>query len=317
MGTTRFTITEEASRSRLDHFLSDKLQDLTRSRIKKLIEEGYVLLNGERAKAGAALRTDDTITVHVPESRPSQLTAEAIPLSILHEDADLIVIDKAPHMVVHPAHGHHSGTLVNALLYHCNDLSGIGGVTRPGIVHRLDKGTSGVMVAAKNDAAHRSLSVQFKDHTIGRVYLAAVRGGPGRDSGRIDKPLARHPKDRKKIAVREPGRRAVTEYLVLGRREGISLVELTPGTGRTHQLRVHMASSGHPILGDLTYGGGVRSIQLKCAAAAGMIRSLKRPALHALRLEFDHPSTKRRMSFEAPPPGDLSGLFKWILGEGT
>ena len=314
MGSAFLTVTPEESRTRLDHYLSNKLGELTRSRIKKLVEEGNVLVNGAVTKAGAMLRTGDLVTVSVPQPRPSDVQPEAIPLSVLYEDSDLIVVDKAPGMVVHPAHGHDTGTLVNALLHHCHDLSGIGGVTRPGIVHRLDKGTSGVMVAAKNDGAHHLLSAQFKDHTIGRVYLAAVRGELREDTGLIEKPLARHTKDRKKIAVRDSGRKAVTEYEVLGRRQGISLVKLTPGTGRTHQLRVHLASLGHPILGDSTYGGGVRSVQLKSADGTSLIRSLKRPALHALKLDFDHPSTNKRMSFDAPPPCDIAGLFDWIMG---
>jgi len=315
MGSTRLTVTPEESKTRLDHFLSHRLADLTRSRIKKLIEDGHIIVNGVSTKAGAMVRTGDVITANVPAPEPSKVTPEAIPLSILHEDSDLIVIDKAPHMVVHPAHGHSSGTLVNALLHHCRDLSGIGGVTRPGIVHRLDKGTSGVMVAAKNDAAHHSLSAQFKDHTIGRVYLAAVRGELREDKGRIEKPLARHSRDRKKITVRESGRKAVTDYEVLSRRGGISLVRLVPGTGRTHQLRVHLASSGYPILGDSTYGGGTGSIHPKSNEAKTLLKALKRPALHALKLEFDHPSTHLRMSFESPPPEDLSGLFDWIAGK--
>ena len=315
MGSTRLTVKPEESRTRLDHFVSHRLEDLTRSRIKKLIEEGHILVDGVLTKAGSMLRAGDVVTVHVPEPEPSNAKPEAIPLSILHEDSDLIVIDKAPHMVVHPASGHATGTLVNALLHHCRDLSGIGGVMRPGIVHRLDKGTSGVMVAAKNDAAHRSLSAQFKDHTIGRVYLAAVRGQPRESRGRIEKPLARHLKDRKKIAVHDSGRTAVTDYEVTGNRGGISLVKLVPGTGRTHQLRVHLASSGHPILGDSTYGGGVRSLHLRSNEATTLLRALQRPALHAWKLEFDHPSKNQRMTFEAPPPGDISGLFNWILGK--
>ena len=317
MGSTLLTVSPEESRTRLDHYLSHKLTDLTRSRIKKLIEEGHILINSSPTKAGAILHAGDMVTVHVPELRPSDVMPEEIPLSILYEDRDLIVIDKAPDMVVHPAHGHPSGTLVNALLHHCQDLSGIGGVTRPGIVHRLDKGTSGVMVAAKNDNAHHSLSAQFKDHTIGRIYLAAVRGELREDSGRIEKSLARHTRDRKKIAVSESGRKAVTKYEVLGRRQGISLVKLMPGTGRTHQLRVHLASLGHPILGDPTYGGGAKSTQMKSTEGTSLVRSLKRPALHARVLEFDHPSTRKRMSFEAPPPEDLAGLFSWIMGEGA
>ena len=314
MGSTCITVKPEESRNRLDQFLSDRFGDLTRSRIKKLIEDGHVLVNGTMSKAGALVKTNDVVAISVPESSPSGIEGEALPLAVLYEDSDLIVIDKPPHMVVHPAHGHTSGTLVNALLHHCKDLSGIGGVARPGIVHRLDKGTSGVMVAAKNDGAHRSLSEQFRDHSIGRVYLAAVRGEIREERGRIDKPLGRHPKDRKKIAVREPGRRAVTDFEVLARRDSISLVRLVPKTGRTHQLRVHLASIGHPILGDATYGGGTRSVNLKDREASALIRALKRPALHAFKLEFDHPSKHRRMSFEAAEPEDLSALFHWIRG---
>lgn len=314
MGSTLLTVKPEESRTRLDHFLSDRLEGLTRSRIKKLIEEGHVRVNGALTKAGSMLREGDAVTVFIPDPEPSEVVPEAIPLSVLHEDSDLIVIDKAPHMVVHPAHGHSTGTLVNALLHHCSDLSGIGGITRPGIVHRLDKGTSGVMVVAKNDVAHWHLSAQFKDHTIGRVYLAAVRGEPREDKGRIEKPLGRHPRERKKITVRESGRDAVTDFEVVARRGGISLVRLIPGTGRTHQLRVHLASTGHPILGDPTYGGGVRSLPMKTSEASSLLRALKRPALHALSLDFDHPSTERRMSFKAPLPEDLADLFKWIQG---
>lgn len=312
MGSTRLTVTPENSKQRLDQFLSGIYTELSRSRIKKLISEGHITVNGAAAKAGAALRPGDLVAVNIPQPERSEIAAENIPLRILYEDGDIIVIDKAPHMVVHPAHGHFTGTMVNALLHHCQDLSGIGGVMRPGIVHRLDKGTSGVMVAAKNDAAHRDLSAQFKVHSVGRVYIAAVRGAFREDRGRIDKPLARHSRDRKKIAVRSTGRRAITDYEVLGRRSGLSLVRLVPGTGRTHQLRVHLTSSGHPILGDTDYGGGVKSLHMKNPEVTALLRSLRRPALHALKLEFDHPVSKRRMSFESPYPEDLSELFHWI-----
>ena len=314
MGRFSFTITAEDSKVRLDRYLAERLPDLTRSRIKKLIEAAHVLVDGSPAKAGASLREGSQITVVVPLPDTSEAIPEEIPLAILHEDADLIVIDKPPDMVVHPSHGHWSGTLVNALLYHCQDLSGIGGVTRPGIVHRLDKGTSGVMIVAKNDLAHNSLATQFKDHTIGRTYLAAVKGEMKKDTGRIEKPLGRHSQDRKRIAVRMDGRKAVTDYEVMGRRAGISLVRLTPGTGRTHQLRVHLSSEGHPILGDQIYRGGTSSIYLGKNVGTTFLRSLKRPALHASRLEFDHPVTGKRMEFETPPPEDLSGLFDWIMG---
>jgi 23S rRNA pseudouridine1911/1915/1917 synthase len=315
MGRSRFTVTVKEAGERLDVFLSRRLSGFTRSRIRKLIDGGHVRHDDLTPKAGSLLRAGSTVTIDVPPPEPSGTFPEPIPLNVLFEDGDLIVIDKPPHMVVHPAHGHSSGTLVNALLFHCRDLSGIGGVTRPGIVHRLDKGTSGVMVAAKNDAAHVSLARQFKDHTIGRTYLAAVKGEVGNSSGLIEKPLGRRPKDRKRIGVREDGRRAVTNYEVIGRRAGISLVRLSPGTGRTHQLRVHLASIGHPILGDPTYGGSTRSLHGGAGEGACLAKNLTRPALHALELAFDHPSTGKRMAFEAPPPGDLTGLFEWIRGE--
>ncbi|UCG39483.1 MAG: RluA family pseudouridine synthase [bacterium] len=314
MGTSTVTVPPEDSGTRLDLFLSRHLPGVTRSRIKKLIEERRVLVDGAAVKAGASLRPGSVVTVVMPDPEPPDARPEDIPLKVLYEDSHLIVIDKPPHMVVHPSHGHASGTLVNALLHHCRDLSGIGGVARPGIVHRLDKGTSGVMVAAKNDAAHRNLAAQFKGHTIGRVYLAAVRGEVRSDSGRIEKPLGRHPRDRKRITVRQSGRGAVTDFEVLARRGGMSLVRIRPGTGRTHQIRVHMASLGHPVLGDATYGGGVRGMLPGDAAAAALLRSLNRPALHAVRLRFDHPATGRSLDLEAPEPADLSGLFTWIRG---
>jgi 23S rRNA pseudouridine1911/1915/1917 synthase len=266
-------------------------------------------------KVGALLRIGNVVTIEVPPPEPSRAVPQAIPLNILFEDRELIVIDKPPDLVVHPAYGHSSGTLVNALLHHCSDLSGIGGVTRPGIVHRLDKGTSGVMVVAKNDQVHIALSSQFKDHSISRVYLAAVKGEVQAETGVIDKYLSRHPKDRKKITVREGGRKAVTYYRVLGRHRGVSLVRLSPATGRTHQLRVHLAFIGHPILGDVKYGGSTRSIYLGDNPGTSLLRNLKRPALHALSLEFDHPVTHKRMIFEAPAPEDLAGLFRWITDQ--
>jgi len=315
MGRSRFTVTSPESGERLDVFLARHLSELSRSRIRKLIDGGHVLLDDLPPKAGVLLRPGNTIIIDVPAPEPSGTIPEQIPLTILYEDAHLIVIDKPPHMVVHPAHGHSSGTLVNALLHHCRDLSGIGGVTRPGIVHRLDKGTSGVMVAAKNDLSHHALARQFKDHTISRVYLAAVKGELGSDTGLIEKPLARHTKDRKRIGVREDGRRALTEYRVIARRSGISLVKLSPGTGRTHQLRVHLSSIGHPILGDTTYGGSTRSLHRGAGRGGSLARALTRPALHALELHFDHPSSGERMAFESPPPEDLASLFQWIRGE--
>ena len=306
----------EESRTRLDVYLARKHPDLTRSRIKKLIDEGHILVDGAKVKAGATLVEGTVVRVDVPELKPSGLEPEKIPLDILHEDEDLLVLNKPPHMVVHPAHGHSGGTLVNALLHHCQDLSGIGGVARPGIVHRLDKGTSGVMVVAKNDRTHTALSDQFRDHTIQRVYNAGVRGNISQDQGAIDKPLGRHRKDRKKIAAREDGREARTEYTVITRRGGLSMVELRPGTGRTHQLRVHLSSIGHPVLGDLTYGGGTGSVNTADPQLRSILRSLKRPALHAQSLAFVHPTSGQEIFFEIDPPADLTDLFDWIRGAG-
>ncbi len=310
MGRSAFTVPADQARSRLDHFLVRKLPDLTRSRIKNLIEAGLVLVDGEPTKAGAILPAGAVVWVDVPPPSIPEARPQAIPLKVLFEDADLIVIDKPPDMVVHPAHGHAEGTLVNALLAHCRDLSGIGGVARPGIVHRLDKGTSGTMVAAKNDAAHASLASQFARHTIERVYLAAVRGTPHPAAGTVDRPLGRHPRERKKIAILPRGRDAVTAYLTAASRGGISLVEVRPATGRTHQIRVHLSSIGHPILGDPAYGGGVKTVQGREAATA--LRGLGRPALHAWILGFDHPATGLRMVFAAPPADDIAPLFAWI-----
>ena len=241
-----------------------------------------------------------------PSPEVSEVVPEAIPLAILHEDEALIVVDKPAGLVVHPAPGHPSGTLVNALLHHCRDLAGVGGVIRPGIVHRLDQGTSGVMVAAKTDAAHVALAEQFHDHTIRRLYRAFVRGVPGAEVGSISRPIGRHPRDRKRMSVvTRRGRDARTHWAVEERwpASGISMLALRPETGRTHQLRVHLSSEGMPIVGDPVYGRGRRST-LRLAAA----RSLGRPALHAAVLGFAHPATGDTMRFEAPLPPDLVAL---------
>jgi len=314
MGSVKHIVLPEDSRTRLDVYLARKNPELTRSRIKKLIDEGHVLVNGMKMKAGALLTEGNIVQMDLPDLEPSGSEPEDIPLDILYEDSDLLVLNKPPHMVVHPAHGHAGGTLVNALLHHCRDLSGIGGVARPGIVHRLDKGTSGVMVVAKNDPSHLGLSNQFREHTIRRVYIAGVRGNISHDHGFIDKPLGRHRKDRKKIAPREDGRKAQTEFSVIARRSPISLVELRPATGRTHQLRVHLQSIGHPVLGDSTYGGGAGSVNTGDPELRSILRSLKRPALHAISLGFVHPTSGQEICFEAAPPDDLVGLFAWIRG---
>jgi 23S rRNA pseudouridine1911/1915/1917 synthase len=247
------------------------------------------------------VQAGDELEATPPEPVASPLTPEAIPLAVLYEDADVIVIDKPAGQVVHPGPGHAGGTLVNALLHHCGNLAEVGGVLRPGIVHRLDRGTSGVLVVAKCDSAHTSLAQQFHDHSIEREYRALVRGLPGSDAGRVDRPIGRHPRDRKRMSVRSRrGREAHTAWRVLGRfpSSDCSWLSILPETGRTHQIRVHLASAGLPIIGDPVYGRAKR-----------MLPGLERPALHAQVLGFRHPRSGERLRFEAPLPADLEELL--------
>ncbi len=294
----RYVVPGAGKQRRLDHYLAEIQADFSRSRVQKLIQEGRVSVNGAAAKPKYRVQTGDVVELAVPPAAPLDLPAQSIPLNIVYEDAGLIVVDKPVGMVVHPAPGHAEGTLVNALLHHCGDLKGIGGVERPGIVHRLDKDTSGLVLAAKTEAVHRSLTEQFKDRSVEKVYLALVRGVVGPDRGVIDAPIGRHPVQRKKMAVREGGREAVTRYAVIARGEGCSYVRLHPKTGRTHQIRVHLASLGHPILGDKLYGGKTASPSLK----------LSRQALHAHRLTILNPSTQNRQEFESPLPEDMAAF---------
>jgi 23S rRNA pseudouridine1911/1915/1917 synthase len=287
---------EHAAGERLDSLLAE-LAGISRSQARRWIDQGRVRADGVVCRASQRARVGETLDAIPPEPLPSSLEPEPIPLSILHEDADLIVVDKPAGMVVHPAPGHSSGTLVNALLHHCGDLAGVGGVTRPGIVHRLDRGTSGAMVVAKNDATHQGLALQFQDHSIEREYRALVRGLPGADAGRVDRPIGRHPRDRKRMSVRVGGGRgAATVWRVLRRypRAERSWLAIHPETGRTHQIRVHLASVGLPIAGDPVYGRHTTEPQLS------------RPALHAAVLGFRHPGSGARLRFEAPLPADLA-----------
>ncbi len=296
----RFLAGEADAGQRLDMALAG-LAGISRVQARRWIDEDHVRVNGRACRPGQRLRCGDALEAAPPEPIPSPLEPEPIPLSILHEDEDLIVINKPAGMVVHPAPGHPSGTLVNALLHHCRNLSAIGGVLRPGIVHRLDRGTSGAMVVAKCDTAHRSLAEQFHGHSIERVYHALVRGVPVRDSGFVDRPIGRHPRDRKRMSVRAgSGREARTAWRVLARfpRRGRSWLEIRPETGRTHQIRVHLAASGLPVFGDPVYG-----------RSRAEERALGRPALHAALLAFDHPRSGRRTRFEAPLPAELRELL--------
>lgn len=283
--------------ARLDVFLAARFAQFTRSRIKGLIDEGNVRVNGRPAKAGSRLAAGDAVELLVPEPREIAALPEDIPLDIVYEDEALMVINKRRGLVVHPAAGNETGTLVNALLHHCDDLSGIAGEIKPGIVHRLDKDTTGLLVVAKTDAAHLSLSAQIAKKSAQRIYLALVEGNVAGEQGRVDAALGRSRVDRKKIAVTEGGRAAATQYRVLERFGDCTLVECALETGRTHQIRVHMKHIGHPVLGDPVYGYRHQRF------------SLEGQLLHAARLSFVHPSTGQSMTFEAPLPEDFQRVL--------
>lgn len=295
-----FAAEKEDVGTRIDVFLAENMENLSRSGVQKLIDEGNITLNGGKTKANYKLREKDVIDVEVPEAKEVEILPEDIPLDILYEDADVIVVNKPQGMVVHPAPGHTSGTLVNALMYHCGDtLSGINGEKRPGIVHRIDKDTSGVLMIAKNDAAHQSLAAQLAEHSITRKYNAVVYNGFNEDEGTVDKPIGRNPQDRKKMAVTEKhSRHAVTHYRVIERMEKFTLIEAQLETGRTHQIRVHMTYIGHPLLGDPVYGPKNQPIKLEGQA------------LHARVLGFIHPGTGEYMEFEAPLPPHFEALLE-------
>jgi 23S rRNA pseudouridine1911/1915/1917 synthase len=309
--------------TRLDRFLANKIEALSRTRLKSLILEGKVEVGGKTIRDPEyRVNAADAIALALPAPEPAKPAAEKIPLAIVYEDKDVIVIDKPAGLVVHPAAGNQSGTLVNALIAHCGaSLSGIGGEKRPGIVHRLDKDTSGLLVVAKNDKAHRSLSAQFADHgrtgELSRGYLAFAWGVPKPERGTIDAPIARDPRSRVKMAVRKGGREAVTHYEVLRKYAGAdgkpvaSLIQCELETGRTHQIRVHLARAGHPLLGDGVYGAGFQSkAALLPQAPRAALARLERQALHAFRLAFSHPATGKLLEFESKLPSELLALEK-------
>jgi len=306
--------------TRLDRFLAQSLPDLSRSRLQSLIAQGAVSIDGETiGDADRAVKPGEAYCIRLPAHLPAEPQAQNIPLKIVYEDSDLIVVDKPAGLVVHPASGNPDGTLVNALLAHCNDLAGIGGVARPGIVHRLDKDTSGVLVAAKNETAMLGLSNQFSTHSVERAYHAVVWGVPRNSEGLIEGNIGRNPFDRKKMAVlRNGGKRAITRYRVVERygmpeRPIAALVECRLETGRTHQIRVHLAHIGHPVVGDAVYGRRrspprPRSAEEKIAYEAAF--GFPRQALHAGLLGFHHPKTAERLRFESPWPQDFTSLIK-------
>jgi 23S rRNA pseudouridine1911/1915/1917 synthase len=322
-------IAGEEAGERLDRVLAARIEALSRSRLKALILDGAVAISGRTIRdPGYRVKSGEAVSVAVPAPEPAEPQGENIPLKVVYEDDDLIVIDKPRGLVVHPAAGNWTGTLVNALIAHCGDsLSGVGGVRRPGIVHRLDKDTTGLMVVAKNDAAHRSLAAQFADHgrtgELRRGYLAFVWNVPDRPKGTIDAPLDRHPHARDKRAVREGGREAVTHWEVLQRYAGTdgkpvaSLLACRLETGRTHQIRVHLAHIGHPLLGDDTYSPGFRTKAVHLSPAAQeALTALGRQALHAHLLAFEHPSSAELLEFRAELPGDLARLAT-VLAESS
>ena len=300
METYHLPINEELKGTRLDKALSDYLDGVSRSYLQKLIKEGYVTVNDRPEKASFKLKVQDRMMVTLPDEEPVDILPEDIPLDILYEDPELLVVNKPKGMVVHPSAGHSSGTLVNALLYHCSgQLSGINGVQRPGIVHRIDKDTTGALVVCKTDLAHQSLAAQLKEHSITRRYRAVVHHNIREDEGTVDAPIGRHPVDRKKMAVNyRNGKRAVTHYRVLERFGDYTYIECRLETGRTHQIRVHMSHIGHPLLGDEIYGPA------KCPFR------LQGQCLHAMVLGFLHPVTGEYLEFTAPLPEYFEQLLR-------
>ena len=295
-----YDIDPACGKKRLDIFLTEIQTDITRSYIKKLIETERVSVNGAPAKAHYKLKEGDRVEVEVPDPEPLEVKPEPIPLNIVYEDSSLIVVDKPPGMVVHPAPGHSGGTLVNALLHHCDDLAGIGGVERPGIVHRLDKDTSGLIVIAKTEASMQSLTLQFKERDVHKIYLALAKGKFKSKTGMIDVPIGRHKTQRKKMSTHtSAGRDAQTRYEVIRQLDSYAYLRLFPRTGRTHQLRVHLSSIGHPIFGDRLYGGTL----------GPGLPQIARQALHAHRLELTHPKTGSPLQFESPLPPDMVTLL--------
>ena len=292
---------EESKNQRLDAFLASSLDGLTRSQATRLIESGEVAVNERAVSKSYKLAGGEDIAVTLPEPEPVEAVPQDIPLDVVYEDADVIVVNKPSGMVVHPAPGHPDGTLVNALLYHCaGTLSGIGGALRPGIVHRIDRDTSGLIIAAKNDAAHQYLSAQLADHTLARTYECIVVGALREDRGTVDAPIARHPTDRKRMAVVAGGREAVTHWEVIARYPGYTHVRCRLETGRTHQIRVHMAYIGHPILGDTVYG------------AKKEVPGLTGQCLHAVGLRFLHPRTHEVVELSCPLPDEFTRMLQKI-----
>ena len=302
-------VPESASGLRLDRALGELFPDYSRNFLANLVSEGRVRIDGQAAKKPSQrVEAGQTVTIEVPDAVPSTIVSQDLPLTVLYEDEDVVVIDKPAGLVVHPAAGHADRTLVNALLFHVKDLSGIGGELRPGIVHRLDKDTSGVMVIAKHDEAHRKLTSTWNSERVQKEYVALVYGTPSSERGTVDAPIGRDPRDRKKMAVVADGRNAITDYAVVERLRFASLVRCRLRTGRTHQIRVHMKHNGHPIVGDPLYSGpqwrGIPDKRIQ-----KVLSSLGRQMLHAAKITFEHPRSGSIVAFEAPLPDDFRAVL--------
>ena len=299
----KVVVEENAQKKRIDSYIVDKNINLSRTAIKRLLDEGKILVNGKKQKPSYKPEVGDIITIEIPAPEEIELKPQDIPIDVIYEDKDIIVVNKQKGMVVHPANGNPDGTLVNAILAKCKDtLSGIGGEIRPGIVHRLDKDTSGLLIIAKNDKAHINMSKQIQDRKVIKKYIALVKGVIGENTATIDMPIARSTKDRKKMAVDKNGKEAITHYKVVQRYDKYTLLEIKIDTGRTHQIRVHMAYIGHPVVGDLQYSNGKNEF------------GIEGQMLHSKYLEFDHPITGKRLKLEAPLPEYFEQVLKELEG---
>jgi 23S rRNA pseudouridine1911/1915/1917 synthase len=308
-----FSVGQEEAGERLDVFLARQGLPLSRSQIKKAADAGKILVNNAAARAGRQLKAGDEIAFEQPPVADCEVLPEDIPLAVVYEDSSLIVVDKPAGMVVHPAAGNYRGTLVSALLFHCRDLSGIGGVLRPGIVHRLDKGTSGLMVVAKSDEAHRGLAAQFKGHEVKKTYRTLVHGMMKEDEGVIDMPVGRDRADRKKMSTRSRrGKNALTRWHVRKRYGAVTLLDVEIETGRTHQIRVHLAALSHPVVGDSVYGGTKRAKTIADTVVREKLKAAGRSLLHSSRLAFTHPVTGEQLSFSSVLPEDMQELCDFL-----
>lgn len=313
----KYIAVEDENGLRLDLFLARRDRSLSRSQIRRLIDSGHVLVGMQPVKASHRLKAGESVSAEMPAATSYDVPPQDIPLSVIYEDESILVIDKPAGMVVHPAAGHDRGTLVNAVLFHCRDLSGIGGVLRPGIVHRLDKDTSGLLIVAKSDRAHQALTDQFKSRGVQKTYQALVHGNLMEDRGFVDLPVGRHPVDRKKMSTRSRrGKDAVTHWRVCERYGAATFLELDIETGRTHQIRVHLNALGHPVVGDSVYGGTKKTRTVENPTVRAALQGMKRQALHAARLRFTHPVRGDAMAFASPLPADMVALCEALRCSG-